>query len=446
MNYVQRIQHKWSHAVQKGYHIDIAAIVIGQGASTLGSIIGLRLVTEVVRPEVFGEVKLILGIIIFLSGVFVTPFCQFVMRRIHDFEGQARALFERQSRRYLGSLLVLLGIFLALGLNIYGFAHGKNYVTASLAALIILVAGGSIDLERSIFVSLKQQIFASVLVILRRWLVPLAVFFVVLLLGDRVSWYLMANAAALVLIWLAVVRFLKRQNPCGEAVEFVSHDQLSLKAWLRDAMPYVLPLVGVGVLSWIVNLGDRYIMLRYVSLKDIGIYSACYGLGSMPMTAIGGMVTRFFYPIYFKKAVINVRADIDRKMVFIAASVISVLGFVFFLFFVFGGKYIISLFLGKEYRYGAFELMMWIVGGYFLLSVTYAFNLFAYARKRTNFIAIAYGISALSNIILNFYLVPKMGIMGAARSTFLTFLIYFMLMLYFFVACKGRNKNEGLYR
>jgi len=116
----------WKVLKANSYHIDIAAIVIGQGASTLGVLIGLRLVTEVVRPEIFGEVKLILGIITFLSGVFVTPFCQFVMRRIHNFERQARPLFERQSRRHLGGLLGLLGLFLAVGLNIYGFSRGKT--------------------------------------------------------------------------------------------------------------------------------------------------------------------------------------------------------------------------------------------------------------------------------------------------------------------------------
>jgi len=418
----------WKVLKANSYHIDIAAIVIGQGASTLGVLIGLRLVTEVVRPGVFGEVKLILGIITFLSGLFVTPLCQFVMRRIHDFEGQALALFEKQSRRHLEGLLALLGLFLALGLNIYGFAHRKNYVAASLAALVILVAGGSIDLERSIFVSLKQQVSASILMALRQWLVPLAVFLVNILLGDRVSWYLMANAAALVLIWLAVVRFLKRQNPRGETVESVSHDQLSLKAWLRDAVPYALPLVGVGVLNWIVNLGDRYIMLAYLDLKEIGLYSACYGLGSMPMTTLGGMVTRFFYPLYFKKAATDDSTRVDKKVVFLIGITIFLLGGCFLLFFWLLGRQIVGLVLARAYRRGAISLILWIGGGYLLLATAWAFDMFTYARSKTGLRALAFAVAAVGNIVLNLYLIPRQGIMGAAWATFYTFLIYLIVM------------------
>ena len=430
----------WKVLKANSYHIDIAAIVIGQGASTLGVLIGLRLVTEVVRPEIFGEVKLILGIITFLSGLFVTPLCQFVMRRIHDFEGQARALFEQQSRWCLRGLLVLLGIFLAVGLNIYGFSRGKNYVTSSLAALIILVAGGNIDLERSIFVSLKQQVSASILVALRQWLVPLAVFFVVLLMGDRVSWYLTANATALVLIWWTAVRFLKRQNPRGEMVESVSHDQLSLKAWLRDAMPYALPLVGVGVLNWIVNLGDRYIMLAYLDLKEIGLYSACYGLGSMPMTTLGGMVTRFFYPLYFKKAATDDSIRVDKKMVFLIGVTISLLGGCLLLFFWIWGRQIVGLVLAESYRQGAVSLILWIGGGYLLLATAWAFDMFTYARSKTGVRALAFAVAAVGNIVLNLYLIPRQGIMGAAQATFFTFVLYFVVMATFYIRWLKRRE------
>jgi len=155
-------------------------------------------------------------------------------------------------------------------------------------------------------------------------------------------------------------QFLKRQNPRGEMVESVSHDQLSLKAWLRDAMPYALPLVGVGVLNWIVNLGDRYIMLAYLDLREIGLYSACYGLGSMPMTTLGEMVTRFFYPLYLKKAAMDDSTRVDKKVVFLIGITIFLLGGCVLLFFWFWGQQTIGLLLAESYRQGAVPLILWI--------------------------------------------------------------------------------------
>ena len=63
--------------------------------------------------------------------------------------------------------------------------------------------------------------------------------------------------------------------------------------------------------------------------------------------------------------------------------------------------------------------------------MAFAYDLFTYARKKTGFRAIAYGIPAMLNIALNLYLIPKEGIMGAARATFITFGFYFMMMTFF---------------
>ena len=107
------------------------------------------------------------------------------------------------------------------------------------------------------------------------------------------------------------------------------------------------------------------------------------------------------------------------------------------LFFWFWGQQIIGLLLAESYRQGAVPLILWIGGGYLFLATAWAFDMFTYARFKTGLRATAFAVAAAGNIVLNLYLIPRRGIIGAAQATFYTFLIYFIVMsLIFFKTTK----------
>ena len=78
---------------------------------------------------------------------------------------------------------------------------------------------------------------------------------------------------------------------------------------------------------------------------------------------------------------------------------------------------------------GATDLMVWIVAGYGLLIIAYAFEMRTYARKMTVRITVAYGLAAVANVVLNLRWVPRIGALGAAKATFATFAVYLMAMI-----------------
>ena len=430
-NLIGRYKHR-------GFFTDISAILIGQLFSVLGAFIGLRFITEVVNPSVYGEVKLILGLVTFFSGIFITPAIQYVMRKVHDFDTEDIALFKEKSKNYIILFSLFLGVFLFAGLNAYGLFHKTSYVLSGFAAVMILVFSAGVDMEKSLMISLRKQVVATIVMASRQWVAPLFVVLAIILLGDNVSVYLFAYALSLLLIVVAIKRLYVSK---GVSEKPSIKNKFFFKPWLKEALPYTLPLVWVGISNWIVNLGDRYIMLEYLNLKDIGVYSASYGLGSMPMTLIGGMVARFFYPIYFKKAANSKNSTIDKRVITLTMLTIFVLGGIVWLFFAIWGKYFISLVLARQYQEDALVLVLWILGGYLFLTTAWSYDLFTYARKKTKFRAIAFGVSAIVNITLNFYLIPKEGIVGAAKVTCVTFLCYFLIMTGFTLfAIKKKEK------
>ncbi len=63
--------------------------------------------------------------------------------------------------------------------------------------------------------------------------------------------------------------------------------------WPREARNFAIPLAGMGLFGWILNVGDRYILAYSVSMDDVGRYAAVYGLIAAPMAALVMMTSRF---------------------------------------------------------------------------------------------------------------------------------------------------------
>jgi len=66
--------------------------------------------------------------------------------------------------------------------------------------------------------------------------------------------------------------------------------------------------------------------------------------------------------------------------------------------------------------------------------------MFTYARSKTGVRALAFAVAAVGNIVLNLYLIPRQGIMGAAQATFFTFVLYFVVMATFYIRWLKRRE------
>ncbi|MBV8267213.1 MAG: hypothetical protein JO252_12870, partial [Planctomycetaceae bacterium] len=97
---------------------DGAWLVSGQGLTAISMLVGVRLLTEAVPPEVYGAVSLMVGILTLGRNLFCFPFCQASLRFYSDAArrgqvGELRAILIRylsRSSLLLAGLIVLLGI------------------------------------------------------------------------------------------------------------------------------------------------------------------------------------------------------------------------------------------------------------------------------------------------------------------------------------------------
>ncbi len=415
---------------------DLLVVTLGQLIAALGTLFGVRLLTEFISPTVFGEYKLLLAAISLMTGIFIRPFIQFAMREYHDAEKtDVIILFLRNIRGMFRKYI--FGVAILFAVIIY-FSNGGLLTVPSYLLLLlplVLVLTNSVELERALMVTQNRQAHASLVSIGRNWLIPIAAVTMTMLATQSVGFLFVGTMVGLVGILLLQLRTeLEIKVP----VDGISGG-LELAGMRHEALKYGLPLAAVGLLSWFVHESDRFFLSYYHSQEVVGIYSAAYGLVSAPFTLVVGSMAQFLYPIMFKvSASGNQKSKLNvLKAMLITSSAICLIGVVIVSLF---DEQIAWLALGEDYRQKATGLLIWIAMGYGFLAVSMSFDLAAYGGKRTSDMFIAYGIAAILNVSFNVALIPEYGAKGAVIATLISLFFYLITMAALFLY---RERNFG---
>ncbi len=204
----------------------------------------------------------------------------------------------------------------------------------------------------------------------------------------------------------------------GQFLKFRRISKETRKAMLL----YAIPLIPTSVFWWITNVSDRYIVTYFCGTEVNGLYAVAYKI-----PALITIMTSIFYQAWQLSAVSEYGQG-DRTSRFytnIFASYTSVL-------FMAGSgilllvKPITALLVSPAFylswRYTPFLVMSEI----FSAMVTFLGTFYMAAKKNAT-VPVAIFVGALSNIILNIWLVPKYGAMGAAFATLICYILAFLV-------------------
>jgi O-antigen/teichoic acid export membrane protein len=194
-------------------------------------------------------------------------------------------------------------------------------------------------------------------------------------------------------------------------------------AILRRALSFSLPLVPHGLASWALGLSDRAILMHFVSLAAIGLYSLGYQFGSIMIMA-SGAVTNAWIPFLYKR--VADEGDASKpgltRLVTYYVLVVNAIAVALCLF----SRDTIVLLTSAPFHAAA-PVVPIVVIGYLWNSLYIVPANFLFVANRTSHLPIATMGGAVLNVVLNLILVPRYGIMAAAWTTLAAFL--FMLIV-----------------
>ena len=194
---------------------------------------------------------------------------------------------------------------------------------------------------------------------------------------------------------------------------------------LKKMLKYGIPLSPIGLAVRLINVSDRYFLLHYLDLKEVGIYA----VGATFALTIA-LATQAFRLSWTPLSIsMSKEPDANRfyqivgqgYLVFGSIGVIILMGI---------SLPLMTLLTVPEY-YSGFKVVGLLSYG----AVFYGFytisGLGVWLGKKTIYMTVAIVASALVNLILNAMLIPVMGMIGAGLATCSAYIIGNLITLYF---------------
>ena len=377
----------------------------GKIISALGTLVGVRLLTEYARKEIYGKVGLLVAAMTLGMNLFASPLTSAAQRFYSDqaLRGQVPLL-----RNTLISLLKWPAVILGTTILLLMFFARSIPDSVLLTLAFLLVFQVIYNLEVSLLTAARRQKEVAFLGLSQTWLKPGFAVLAIILLGvspfSILLGYSIATGGILLLFYLLPVQ-----------VEGVSRPSKPLKPdrnLVNNIFRYSFPLMPLALVSWITSLSDRYIIGGTLGLGQVGIYTAGYGLISMPFLMVEGIIGQTLRPAYFQ-SVSSIDSITEKKILryhLITTVGICVIGVLAVCFF---KNLIAQLFLAKEYREAAI-LLPWIAVGISFQVISQIFEGVLIAYKKTLRLLMVHSLGAVISVVSVFLLCSRFGLSGAA--------------------------------
>ncbi|WP_415376875.1 lipopolysaccharide biosynthesis protein [Patiriisocius sp. Uisw_017] len=197
--------------------------------------------------------------------------------------------------------------------------------------------------------------------------------------------------------------------------------------WAKKMLRFGFPLIFTGMLMWVNSVSDRFFLLHYSSLNEIGFYSigSVFSQPIMLLNMAIAMSSSVLLMSMFTdeedenkpktKAFFKETFNLYISIAVIIAVVVSVFSYEI-VFYVTTPEYISSILAIPFLLFG--------------LILDQSFQMTASGmtlkEKSRPYIWISL-IAASTNVLLNFYFIPKYGFLGAAITTILSNIVFFVV-------------------
>jgi len=381
--------------------------VTGQLLAAAGLLVGMRLQTEFIAPEVFGATVLMVAYGALCVGVVCTPYLQGALR----FHPEMAAVGAGVALKRFIERTVLRRLLLALAVTLIGGAVYCAMFGASYWGVVLLCGLCAVDVGRSIELAFmnaaRRQREYALWTLYEAWARPIAA--VACVLASRAQaavvllGYLLASGAS-----LAAFHLLRRLRGEAQRETTAVLDAETRSSLLR----YARPLIPLGLVGWLGALSDRYVVAGLLGLRAAGIYAAVSGLIGRPNLMMQQTIELAVRPVYFAAVAGRDRA---REAAVYARwlSVNAAAGLALLTGALVGSDLIVRVLLGPSYV-DASLIIPFVALAQFFLIVSYTLNGYLYAHKRVGEVLLYTAVAALLTVTLVVLLGWHWGLRGVA--------------------------------
>jgi O-antigen/teichoic acid export membrane protein len=380
--------------------------LFGQVVSACALLVGTRILTELVTPDIYGQAALLNGFVALGVALFSYPFICAGMRILPECQdvGERAALYAVVTNLTSRAMALAISL-LALGGGIYRYFSHVNLGLLMLVAILLEVTVRR-ELGIQLLIGERKQRGASLWQTSDSFLRPLLAISLVLWGGHKAEWILLGYILASFLsntIWSFINRTKADKNPI-----------IVTRNFRADIWAYALPLIPMELIFWVNGLGDRYVIGYFMTAAEVGLYAATYMIVNEAFNRSAMVLLRTFQPAYFQAYSQNLASE-GFKILWIWLGYVFALGILGVSLLYLTKDWVASLLLAKAYH-SAVELMPAIAIGCSLHALGTVAAQPLLANKQTRLILLGRLSGAITAAICIPLMVKNFGLIGAAMA------------------------------
>lgn len=281
-----------------------AWVASGQAAAVLGSLAGVRLLTELLDPGAYGELALGMTLATLVNQTVLGPLGNGVLRFY------APALENGEVGGYLGAVRGLLkhsigvvGVTAMVTIAAVGFAGHREWIAIVLLAFVFSLLNGFYSVLSNVLIAARQRDLVAVHQGLEPWARFLLAVVLIVSIGASSAAAMIGFALGAAAVLVSQFLFLRKTIPA------TGHS--GGRKWRGEILKYSWPISVFGVFTWLQLASDRWALGLFGTTHDVGLYSALFQLGYYPTSVAIAAATQLVAPIFYQRA--GDATDIQRN-------------------------------------------------------------------------------------------------------------------------------------
>lgn len=376
-----------------------------------------RILVARIGPEQYGLLSISLGITSLLTTISLLGLNSGILRYIPFFRGKKNKEGILLTIRETLKITTIIGLLFSIGL----FIFSKNvavifFNNETLSPILKIVSftiffGAFATMLYSIILAFQKVKYQVLLKNLFENIIKIILTFVLVYILS----YGVFGAAYAYLLSLIFSSIFSLFIINKHIFNFITFKKINRNINLRkDILFYSIPLMLSGILISITTWTDTIMLGHFKLASDVGIYNAALPTAQL-IYIIPYMFMVLFLPVLTELYVKGEKEALNSVYLRITKWIFF-LNFLLFSFLFLFSKTILKYLFGQEYVTGSLPLLVLSLGffiGYLIEPIEKIFMIF----KKTKTIFVISLFITLSNILLNYMLIPLFGITGAAIAT-----------------------------
>ena len=380
---------------------------LSNGLKSLVPFIMLPLLTGYISASEYGTLSIIETTLLFLTPFIILNFDGFLS--VEYFKSNKEELSQYISNGVFLTLLAFLFTFILFFIVQTPLSAVLSISTSILLVLPILVLLKYIPTMVLVLFQAQQKSISYLLFSLLQTIVDygLSSLFIIIFLKGYVGRLIGIYGAFFLFTILGVLVLYRMQYL----------DFSWSKEKIKQILNFGLPLIPHAIGGTVIALSDRYFISYFVNNEELGFYTASYQISAV-MLLVSRSVNQAWSPMLFELIKTRKVKQINRFiwMLLIGFSTFGVLTYL-------SADILFDLLVDPSF-YAAKIYFPILLLGFVLQSFYFVFSGFIFYTKRTRILASISFTAALINLILNYILIHKMGVIGVAYATVITWSIF----------------------